>query len=391
MRYASITSRLQGLGGAKWALHLKANALHQEGKPIIMLTIGEPDIPVAEDLMDVLEASMRAGRTRYSNGRGEPQLLQALAQKYTARTGRSVTEKNICCLPGTQTGLYAVMMALVETGDEVLVGDPLYATYDGVIRATGATRVSVPLDPANGFHLRAEDVERAIAPRTKVLLLNSPHNPTGAVLSAQEINAIAEVCERHDLWIVSDEVYEDLIFDAKFVSPFDIERFANRTVAISSISKSHAAPGFRSGWCVGPEEFCDLLLPISESMLFGNQPFIADMTAHAVAKEPEAAHAMRAAFMRRLNILMELLGQEPSLVCHRPQAGMFVLVDVKNTGLSGDEFASRLLDEEQVAVMPGESFGTQTNGFIRISLTVPDEAIREASARIKDFVGRIKI
>ncbi|MGL4488103.1 MAG: pyridoxal phosphate-dependent aminotransferase, partial [Rhizobiaceae bacterium] len=310
-------------------------------------------------------------------------------EKYTKRTGRTVSVNNICCLPGTQTALYTVMMALVESGDEVLVGDPLYATYDGIISATGATRVSVPLDPAKGFHLQAEDVERAITPRSKVLLLNSPHNPTGAVLSAEEIHAIAEVCERHDLWIVSDEVYEDLIFDAKFASPFDMERFAGRTIAVSSISKSHAAPGFRSGWCVGPEEFCKLLLPISETMLFGNQPFIADMTAHAVTKEPTAAHAMRTAFMRRLDILTQLLTDEPELTCHRPQAGMFVLIDVKNTGLSGEEFASRLLDEEQVAVMPGEAFGAQTNGFLRISLTVPDEAIREAAVRIKNFVARI--
>jgi arginine:pyruvate transaminase len=389
MRYASITSRLQGLGGDKWAVHLKARKLYDAGQPIIMLTIGEPDVPVSSDLMDVLEASMRAGRTRYSDGRGEPPLLKALAEKYTKRTGRPVTEKNICCLPGTQTALYAVMMALVEKGDEVIVGDPLYATYDGVIGAAGAERVSVPLDPANGFHLRAEDVERAITPRTKVLLLNSPHNPTGAVLSAHEITAIAEVCERHNLWIVSDEVYEDLIFDVKFTSPFDMERFANRTVVVSSISKSHAAPGFRSGWCVGPEEFCELLLPISESMLFGGQPFIADMTAHAVASEPHAANMMRASFQRRMEIILEQLGQEEMLVCHRPQAGMFVLVDVKRTGLSGDAFALKLLDEEQVAVMPGEAFGVQTNGFIRISLTVPDEAIREACTRIKNFTGRL--
>jgi arginine:pyruvate transaminase len=389
MRYASITTRLQGLGGDKWAVHIKARRLFDGGHPIIMLTIGEPDIPVSGDLMDVLEASMRAGRTRYSDGRGEPQLLKALAQKYTIRTGRVVTEKNICCLPGTQTALYAVMMALVEAGDEVLVGDPLYATYDGIIGATGASRVSVPLDAANGFHLKAADVEKAITPRTKVLLLNSPHNPTGAVLSVQEIAEIAEVCERHDLWIVSDEVYEDLIFDSQFASPFDVERFAKRTVAVSSISKSHAAPGFRSGWCAGPEEFCQLLLPISESMLFGGQPFIADMTAHAIASEPLAAMTMRTAFKRRLEIVLEHLGQEDALICHRPQAGMFVLIDVKRTGLSGEAFALRLLDECQVAVMPGEAFGMQTNGFIRISLTVPDDAIREACGRISGFIGRI--
>lgn len=385
MRYASITTRLQNLGSDKWAVHATAKSRFEQGAPIIMLTIGEPDIPVADDLMDVLEASMRSGRTRYSNGRGEPALLAALATKYTKRTGRTITGNNFCCLPGTQTALYAAMLTLVEAGDEVIVGDPLYATYDGIISASGAVRVSVPLDPAHGFRIRAQDIARAITPRTRAVLLNSPHNPTGAVLSAQEIYEIGLLCEKHQLWIISDEVYEDLIFDAEFSSPFDIERFANRTVVVSSISKSHAAPGFRSGWCAGPEEFCTMVLPISETMLFGSQPFIADMTAHAITKGPLAARQMAGAFQRRLACAQAVLSGIDLLVSHTPQAGMFLLIDVAKTGLTGEQFAFKLLDECQVAVMPGEAFGDQTAGFIRMSLTAPDEAIIEACKRIATF------
>ncbi len=387
MRYASITTRLQGLGSDKWHVHLKAKELRSLGKPIIMLTIGEPDVAVSEELMDALERSMRAGRTGYSNGRGEPSVLMALAEKYSRRSGRPVTPDNFVCFPGTQTALYAVMSALVETGDDVLVGDPLYATYDGIIRATGAHRVSVPLDPDSEFKLRAVDLEKAVTPNSRVLLLNSPHNPTGAVLSREEIVAIGRVCEKHDLWIVSDEVYEDLIFDGLFASPFDDPALAERTIAVSSISKSHAAPGFRSGWCAGPEEFCTRLLPLAESMLFGNQPFIADMTAHAVSRPPLAAKAMREAFKRRVEIILGTLSSAPSITCHRPEAGMFLLADVRKTGLSGEQFALRLLDEEQVAVMPGEAFGEQITGFIRISLTVPDDDIRLACERIRRFAA----
>lgn len=389
MRYASITSRLQGLGSDKWHVHMKAKELRRQGQPVIMLTIGEPDVAVSDELMTVLERSMRAGRTGYSNGRGEPSVLNALSQKYSRRSGRPVGPENFVCLPGTQTALFAVMTALVETGDDVLVGDPLYATYDGIIRSTGAHRVSVLLDPENGFRLRATDLEKAVTPNARVLLLNTPHNPTGAVLSRAEISEIGEVCERHNLWVVSDEVYEDLIFDGAFASPFDDPRLAGRTVVVSSISKSHAAAGFRSGWCAGPAEFCARLLPLAESMLFGNQPFIADMTAHAVSHPSSAARHMRESFNRRAGLIVEELSSVGSIACHRPQSGMFLLADVRQTGLSGEEFALRLLDEEQVAIMPGEAFGERINGFVRISLTLPDETIKEACERIRNFAERL--
>lgn len=389
MRYASVTNRLQGLGSDKWRNHLRAKQMLHEGLPIIMLSIGEPDIAPPTDLMDVAAKAMRAGRTAYSSGRGEPSVLKALAAKYSKRTGRKISENNVVCLPGTQTALYAVMTALVEAGDEVLVGDPLYATYDGIIRSTGATRVSVPLDANNGFRMKASDVEKAITPRTKVLLMNSPHNPTGAVLSAQDIAEIGAVCTKHNLWIISDEVYEDLIFGGTFASPYDDADLAARTVVVSSISKSHAAPGFRSGWCVGPVEFTERLLPLAETMLFGNQPFIADMTAYAVAQPPHAAMHMRKAFERRAEIIVEAFQGSNSFICRAPEAGMFLLADVSKTGLSGEEFAARLLDDAHVAVMPGSSFGDQINGFIRISLTVPDETISVACDRIKAFLASL--
>jgi arginine:pyruvate transaminase len=388
MRYAAITERLQGLGADKWLVHLRAKEMRRRGEDVIMLSIGEPDIPTSSDLMDILEASMRAGRTAYSSGRGEHSLLDALSRKYSARTGRSVTPENFVCLPGTQTALFAVMTALANPGDGVLTGDPLYATYDSVIRSTGAHRISVPLDPANGFRMRAADLEKAITPESRVLLLNTPHNPTGAVLSREDIHAIGEVCEKHDLWIIADEVYEELVFDGGFASPFDDAKLAERTVVVSSISKSHAAPGFRSGWCAGPVEFCEKLLPLAEAMLFGSQPFIADMTADALSRPAEAAAAMRTSFKRRADLIRTAFGNSDIVQCHKPEAGMFLLADIRKTGLSGEAFAIRLLEEEKVAVMPGESFGEQINGFIRISLTVADETIIDACKRIKRFAER---
>ncbi|MDF1631054.1 pyridoxal phosphate-dependent aminotransferase [Mycoplana sp. MJR14] len=386
MRYASITERLASLGSEKWAVHVEARRRRDRGEPIIELTIGEPDLPPHRSLLEEATRAMHAGRYRYSNGRGEPQVVDALVRKY-ARRRPDVTSANVLCFPGTQTALFAVMLGLVEKGDAVLVGDPLYATYEGVIRATGAEQVTVPLRPERGFHMQAEDLEKAITPQCRVLLLNTPHNPTGAVLTAAEIAAIGEVCRRHDLWIVCDEVYEELVFSGSFASPFDDPGLAERTIVCSSISKSHAAPGFRSGWAVGPAEFASRLLAVSETMLFGVQPFIADMTAYALNNPIDTSARMRQSYRSRADRIVAGLADAPGLMPIPPEAGMFIVVDVSGTGMSSEAFAWALLDEEQVAVMPGSAFGDGAD-FVRMSLTVPDEKIDEACRRMSALAGR---
>jgi len=390
MRYAAITERLSTLGGAKWEVHLRARALAAAGIPILSLSIGEPDMPPPPELLDCARLSMAAGRYSYSNGRGEPALLAALAARYSRRAGHEVSANQIVCLPGTQTALYATLMALVGPGDEVLIGDPMYATYEGVVAAAGAVVVPVPLHPEHGFHMQAADLAAKVTPRSRVILLNSPHNPTGAILTRDEVRAIGAVARAHDLWILSDEVYEELVFDgAAFASPLDEADLAERSIAVSSISKSHAAPGFRSGWCVGSEEFIHRLLPVAETMLFGNQPFIADMTELAVSGPSAVARVMAARFAGRARLIHQMLDGN-RLRVHQPAAGMFTVIDVRATGLTGVEFANRLLDEERVAVMPGESFGAVLAGWLRVSLTRPDEEIAEACRRIAAFAARVE-
>lgn len=378
---ASITDRLADLGGARWAIHFEARRRIAAGQDIIELTIGEPDVPTPPALIDVAYASMQAGRTGYAGGRGEKVLLDAIVEKYEKRSGRSLTHENVFAFPGTQAALSICMLAMVEQGDAVLVPDPCYATYESVVRATGADFVPVPMDAANGFSLTVEQLEKAMVPNAKVLLLNSPHNPTGAVLDAAEIAAIGDFCGKNNIWILSDEVYEDLTYGKPFVSPFDGEVFADITVATSSISKSHAAPGFRSGWAVGPDWFITKAQSVAESVLFGNQPFIADMTAFALNNPDGTSGRMAIAYQRRMEILMEAFAGCLSLSPLRPDSGMFMVIDVSATGLDGSDFAQRLLDSG-VAVMPGDSFGTQARDFIRISLTVEDQLLREAAERI---------
>lgn len=386
MHYAAVTTRLAGLGSDKWVLSAAATARRRAGLSVINLTIGEPDVPTPDSLIAAASASMAAGRTGYSNGRGEPELLAALSRRYTDLTGRVIGTDRFLCLPGTQTALYLTFMAICEPGCEVIVGDPMYATYEGLIRASGAVPVPVTLTPEHGFRLQAADIAARITPATRAILLNTPHNPTGAILRPDDLDAICALAADHDLWVISDEVYGDLTHgEAVFTSALANPAHEARVIVTSSISKSHAAPGFRSGWLCASSDFCARALPLSETMLFGSQPFIADMTATAVASPPTLARGMAARMAHRAALIYAALNGVAGLRVHRPEAGMFALVDIR--ALSGDSqaFALALLETTVVAVMPGASFGAGLEGWLRLALNASDADTDEACRRIAAF------
>ena len=391
MRRTAITKRLAGLGGAKWEVYLKARELVAQGQDIIELTIGEPDIATPSPLIEVAVDAIYRGRTAYSDGRGEPGLRNALSERYSLSIGRSISENQVLCFPGTQTALFATLIGAAEEGCEVLVGDPMYVSYEGVIRASGADVVPVPLRPENGFRMQADDIAKRVTPKASAILLTTPHNPTGSVLTAEDIDAIGKVAIEHDLWIISDEVYEDLIFkDTQFASPLACEELSDRAIVVSSISKSHAAPGFRSGWCIGPEAFTEALLPFSETMLFGNQPFIADMTETAIREGSSVASGMSQRFSQRAALLHQRLSSETKLKVHQPEAGMFAIIDVSSTGMNGYDYALHLLAHSKVAVMPGTSFGNTLENWVRVALTVDDISLTKACDLIIDHENRLR-
>ncbi len=390
MKYASITDRLAGLGGDKWAVHLAGRKRAAAGEDLIFLSIGEPDLPPPAAVLDTVVSSLRAGRTKYTAGQGDAGALRAIADHYTRRSGATVLPSQIVYTAGTQNALSTVMATLVETGDEVIVPDPYYATYEGVVAATGATFVPVTTLPSDGFHLTPAALESAITDRSRVLLLNTPSNPTGAVLSADEIDAIGEICVRHDLWIVCDEVYADMTFDAPFTSPFDRPQLRDRSVSVASISKSHALPGFRAGWAAGPEELATRLTSVVETMLFGSQPFLADAVVTALSVRHPEVDRLAAEFRRRAETLVRALINCPAVGARMPEGGMFGLLDIRSTGLSGEAFAWRLLTEKSVVVMPGESFGAGGAGHVRIALTVDCATIEEACRRIADLATALQ-
>jgi arginine:pyruvate transaminase len=390
MKFAKVTERLSGLGSEKWAVHIEGRRRASRGRPMIFLSIGEPDSPPPAAILDEAARQMQSGRIRYAEGRGEANVRRALASIYTRQTGRAIHENQFIYLPGTQTALFAAMMTLVDEGDEVLMADPYYATYEGVIAAAGGIPAPIRVDPAHGFHLKAADLEKAITPKSRVLLMNSPSNPTGAVFTRSEIEKIGELCERHDLWIVSDEVYATMTYgNAVFASPFDMPALEKRTVVVSSISKSHAVPGFRSGWIAASAEFCERCMPVTETMLFGSQPFLEDATAFALSNHFAEVDAMKRDYEARARALVKALGSSRKVSARMPEGGMFAMVDVRNTGLTGEAFAWRLLEEEDVVTMPGESFGAGGAGHLRVALTVGVEDIAEACRRIVRLAERI--
>ncbi|MGE3876662.1 MAG: pyridoxal phosphate-dependent aminotransferase [Parvibaculaceae bacterium] len=390
MKFAAVTERLKGLGSDKWAVHIEGKRRQALGDELIFLSIGEPDALAPKAVMDVADRQMRAGRTRYSSGRGEPEVLKALSAMYSRRTGRTVTENQFLFQPGTQSALCTAFWGIVDLGDEVLLPDPYYATYEGVIAAAGGIPVPVRTDPDRGFHLDRDDLLRHITPKTRALLLNTPGNPTGTVFTRDEIMAIGETCAKHDLWIVSDEVYATLTYgNTVFVSPFDDPRFADRTIVVSSVSKSHAMPGFRCGWIAASEETCERLLPLAETMLFGSQPFLEDATAFALSNQFPEVDAMKQNYERRARALVAGIAGAKTLSARMPEGGMFVMLDVRKTGLSGEDFARRLLAEENVVTMPGESFGAGGAGHVRVALTVDEAQITEACKRIRRLADRL--
>ena len=383
MRYASITERLSRLGSEKWAVHIEGKQRKARGEQLIFLSIGEPDLPPPEPVLAAARAGIRLGNLGYSAAAGTSVLRESLSRFYTRQTGRAIKPAQFLFLPGTQAALYVAFMTILEPGDEVLLLDPYYATYEAVVTAPGGIPVPVRLDPDNDFHINFAALEKAVSPRSRALLLNSPSNPTGAVFTREEVARLGDFARKHNLWIVSDEVYATLVHEGhEFISPFFDAGLEERTIVVSSISKSHAVPGFRCGWIAGSEELCRRALSVSETMLFGGHPFLEEALAAALDGDFAENDVARHAYLSRARALVSGINGTNRLRAHLPEGGMFVMLDVRPTGLSGEQFARRLLSEQKVVTMPGESFGEGGSGHVRIALTVDEDTMAEAARRI---------
>jgi arginine:pyruvate transaminase len=385
MRYSPLVERVAGRGAGAWAIHNEAAKRRDSGEDIIFLTIGDPDQEPPEAVIEATVAALRRHRTRYAPTLGYPAVREAIAARVARRTGQVCGADNVAIVPGAQGGLYCALQCLAGPGDEVIVPEPIYATYDGVVGASGASMVTVPLRPETGFHPDIDALTAAVSPCTRVIWINSPHNPTGAVFTQAEIEAVAALCRRHDLWLLSDEVYEDLAFARPHVSAWSLPAIAERTVIVSSLSKSHAIPGFRFGWVVGPPELARHLSNLLLSMTYGSPAFIQDGALVALTRELPEVAALREAYRTRAGLLSGVLREAPSCRVVVPEGGMFVLFDVRGTGLGAAEFARLLLEREGVAVLPCDGFGPSAAGHLRIALSAPEARLRDAGERIVRF------
>lgn len=385
MRFSPLVDRIAGHAGGAWSLHLEAARLRDAGHDVIFLTVGDPDQEPPEPVIEATIDALRRHRTGYSSIIGYPRVREAIAARFQRRTGRSCAADNVVVTPGAQGGVFCALQCLAGPGDEVIVPEPIYSTYEGVVGASGARLVMVPLRAERGFHPDLEAIAHAVTARTRVIWINSPHNPTGAVFTPEEISAIAELCRTRDLWLLSDEVYEDLAFARPHVSPWSLPGMAERTVVVSSLSKSHAMPGFRFGWIIGPPALTRSLFDLLVCMFYGSPAFIQEGVVPALETELPQVAALREAYRNRAGLLSQILAEAPNCSLTPPEGGMFVLLNVRATGLGSEEFARGLLWQERVAVLPCDGFGPSAAGHLRISLTASEPRLIEAGRRIVRF------
>lgn len=387
LTFSSVVNGLAAGGNDAWTVHFAAQKREAAGEDVIILTVGDPDFDTPSAISDRAVESLRSGKTHYVASGGIPALRRVIAETESRRLGREILPQQVVMTPGAQCALYAAMRCLVEPGDEAIVFEPAYVTFQGVVAATGADLVGLPLQQdQGGFSLDLAGLEAAITPRTRVILMNFPHNPSGAMLSQEEWDGLCQIAQTHDLWLISDEVYADICYQNAFISPLARQDMADRCLVARSLSKSHAMSGWRVGWLLAPEDLVVHVRNLLNSMLFGNPEFIQEAAVTALTASIPQVAEMKAAYRRRRDLLVQALGAIPGLQVISPAAGIFCLMDVRGCGLDDLDFATRLLDEEGVSVLPCGSFGAQLTGFVRLSLCQKEERLSEACARIGRFV-----
>jgi arginine:pyruvate transaminase len=379
---AQLSNRITTLnsgGSDGWEVFYRAQKMAADGVDVTHLTIGEHDIGTAPQILDFMHKSARGGHTGYAAVPGTNSLRQTIASRVTHRSGLDTRPANVMVTPGGQAGLFAAHMALCNPGDTALHIEPYYATYPGTIRAASAKPVALPTRARDAFlpdPIRLRDLATETGART--LLINSPNNPTGTVYPRATLEAIAEICMDLDMWLISDEVYDPQIWEGEHLSPRALPGMAERTLTIGSMSKSHAMTGSRIGWIIGPDEAVSALIDLATTTTYGVPGFLQDAAEFALNQGTPLEDEVAAPFRRRRALALEVLSAQDTVTAIPSQGAMYLMLDIRKTGLSGRDFAEALLDAHHIAVMPGESFGPSGAGHLRAALTVDDEALRDA-------------
>ena len=381
------SSRISGItpsGKDGWEVHFAAMTRKQAGEDIIMLSVGDHDFDTPSETVEAAVKYVRGGYHHYTQLPGLPRLREAMAKLSTRCTGVATSAADILATPGGQAALFAAVQATLDPGQHAIVVAPYYATYPGTFRAAGADFTVVETRAEDSFQPDPAAIEKAIEPNTRAILINTPNNPTGAVYTRAHLEAIADICRRHDLWLLSDEVYWT-IAHGEHISPRSLPGMAERTLVINSMSKSHGMTGWRIGWLTGPEPLITQLISLNLVSTYGLPDFVSRAAIEALENDWGVEEIARVYDTRRLAFLDAIRGIN-GITVRGSEGGMYVMLDIRAVEPDDEAFAWGLLNAEKVAVMPGSSFGDAASGCIRISLCQPEPLLHEAAARLRRHI-----
>ena len=372
---------------ATLAISAKAKALKAQGKDVCSMSAGEPDFDTPQVIKDACIHAIQEGKVRYIASSGLPELKEEIVKKFAAN-GIKTAKENIIVTTGAKFAVFSAVTALCGSDDEVIVLAPYWLSYPEMIKAAGARCVEVRTTAANGFAPTREQLEQAITPRTKLLIINSPNNPTGAVYSEKVLQMIADVAVKHNIMVLSDEIYEKLIYnpETKHVSIASLnDEIAARTITVNGFSKAYAMTGWRLGYLSAPLWLTRRIAALQSQATSNATSFVQYAAVVALRGEAdEEVNKMIAAFARRKELICGLLDNSPSIRFFKPDGAFYVICDISATGLSADEFCRHLLDEKLVAAIPCSGFGVPE--YIRLSYACSEENIRTAATRLKEFI-----
>ena len=359
------------------------------GHKIIHLEVGQPDFPTPPHIIEACFQAARAGAIGYTPNAGITSLREAVAERVTSRTGRTVTARNVCITSGAVNAIMLALAAVVQPGAEVLIPDPGWPNYRSAVTLVGGRCIPYPMNRRNEFKLDIEALERLITPATVAILVNSPSNPTGTVLSRDEVLAIQTVARERNLWVISDEVYEDFVFDGVKHQTFFTSDTDYRSLLVSGASKSWAMTGFRIGWLVGDPKVIDAAAALAEPQT-SCPSNLSQVAAEVAVRGPQATvETMRLAYEARAVIVEDSL-KDSGLLLARPKGAFYAMIDTRSTGMTDDRFVEALMAEEGVAVAPGDTFGQQAAGSIRVSLASAAIELSAGLSRIERFISKAR-
>ncbi len=389
MKFSALTDRVKGDTADVWDMHYLAKKAKRRGDDVILLSVGDPDFPTPDAVIEKATQAMHEGDTHYTSILGHEELRELIAEQHRNHSGQQIDAANVITTSGAQNALFACSLCLLDPGDEVIVLQPMYVTYEATVQAPGATLVPVVLDAGSGFRLDRKVLEAAISERTRAIFYASPSNPTGIALKLEELEFIADLAQRHDLWVVADEVYANFVFDGEFHHIASQAGMSERVITIGSMSKSYAMSGWRLGWVIAPPAMIANLEKLALCMLYGLPGFVQQAAAHALRHCSDEMTRMRETYRQRLDYLFTEFSAMQGLKPLMPDAGMFMMVNVLGTGLSAAEFVRALYEQTGVSVLDGTAFGASAKGYVRVSCTVTDAELQEACARIKSFLEQL--